>query len=193
MGTIVSSFLVVLGSITLIGIVLVSLAAYSYKRLVITFKSTSASPDFKLKPTSVVGSIFSAITGNLASAAGGFINGVRLDGQITCVNNSFVPLYLPDMDHEVSIGGKSCMKMIHTYACWLKPRGSETIPINMTLSTNDIPHVALAGLTHRGVINVEIRSRAIFGHFSYLKITSTTTKIPDYLPKVTKGKNKPPL
>ena len=137
--------------------ILVALTIYSYRKLEITFKYNSVSPDFNFKPTSVIGSIFSAITGTLVSAAGGFVNGVRLDGQVTCLNHSFLPLYLPDIEHEVLIDGKSCMNVVRTYALWLKPRASETIPINMTLTTSDLPQVALAGITHRGVINVEVQ------------------------------------
>jgi hypothetical protein len=193
METIVSWFLMVLGVITVLAIIMVVLAIYGYSRLVITLKSINASPQFKVKPGAVIGSLFSVITGNFVSAATRFIDSVRLDGQISCLNHSFVPLYLPDIEHEVSIGGKSCLNPIHTRALWLKPGASEAIPINATLSTSDIPQVALAGLTHKGVINIKIQSRVTFGSFSYTKITSISTKIPDYLPKVAKGNKKPPL
>jgi hypothetical protein len=193
MWAVVSWFLMVLGLITLLAIIFIGLAVYSYRRLVITPKSISALPELKLKPASVIGSLFSAITGDFISAAAGFINGVKINSQIACINRSLIPLYIPDIEHEVSIGGKQCLNPIHTHALWLKPGSSETIPITMTLSTNDIPQLTLAGITHKGVINIEIHSRATLGPFSYLKITNITTKIPDYLPKISKGNKKPPL
>ena len=193
MGAVVSWFLMVLGAITLMAIILAGLAVYGYSRLVITLKSISASPEFKMKPASVVGSLFSVITGNFVAAAGGFINGVRIDGQIACLNHSFVPLYLPHMEHEVSLGGKPCLHPVHTHEIWLKPGSSETMAINMTLGTSDIPQIALAGLTHGGVINIEIQSRVTFGPFSYLKINRIATKIPSYFSKAPRGDKKPPL
>jgi hypothetical protein len=184
-------FFIVLGALALLVIILLCLAVYSYRRLEISFKTVSACPDFKFKPASVIGSLFSAFTGNYIAAAGGFINGVRLDGRISVLNHSFVPLYLPAIDHEVFIGGKSCAKMIHTPALWLKPRRGEAIPISITLNTNDIPQVALAGLSKRGVIDVEIQSRVALGGYSLLKTTRTAVNIPDHLPKLSKGDKKP--
>ena len=176
-------FLAGLGGLTLLAIVICALAVYAYSRLVITFRSVSVAPDFKATPTSILGSIWNAIRGNLVSAAGGFVNGVRLDGEIICRNRSLFPLYLPDIDHEVSIGGKACENIVHTQAAWLKPLTDETIPIHFTLATGEVPHVAISGLTGLGAIDIKITSRLAFGHFSYLKITDTKAKIPDYLPK----------
>jgi hypothetical protein len=130
MGTIVSWFLMILRAITLLTIILAGLAVYGYSRMIITLKSINASPQFKVKPAAVIGSLLSIVTGNFVSAAAGFINSLRLDGQIACFNHSFVPLYLPEIEHEVSIGGKSCLSPIHTHALWLKPGSSETVPIN---------------------------------------------------------------
>jgi hypothetical protein len=183
-----SWFLIVLGFIALIAIFILGLAVYSYRRLVITVKSFSSSPDFKLKPTSVIGSLVNVITGNYVAAVAGFVNGVNLHGEIACINHSFVPLYLPGIEHKVSIGGRSCLNAFHTNAKWLWPGASNTIPIDMTISTNDIPQVALAGITHGGVIGIEMQSTVTLGHFSYLKITSITTKITDYFSKAPKGK-----
>jgi hypothetical protein len=191
-----SWFLRALGLIVLLAIIFVVLAIYCYGRLAFTLKSVSASPEFKMRPAAVIGSLFSVVTGNFisaAGAAGGLVNGVRIDGQIACLNPSFVPLYLPEIEHDVSIGGKLCQHPFHTHALWLKPGASETMPINMTLGTGDIPQVALMGLTHSGVIDIEIQSKVVFGSFSYLKVTRITTKIPDYLPKIAKSNKKPPL
>ena len=193
--TIIVWLLAVLGGVALIAVVLAALSVFSYTRLAITFKSVSASPDFKLKPASVIGSIWNAIRGDLVSAAGGFVNGVRLDGRIICKNRSIMPLYLPDIDHEVTIGGKPCENIVHTKSVWLGPFGMESIPINFTLATGEIPHVAMAGLTSRGAIDIRIKSRVAFGPLSYVKITDTKTRMPDYLPKrkkETKDKKKLP-
>jgi hypothetical protein len=188
-------FLAVLGALTLVSALLAVLVVLSYTRISVTFESVSASPDFKLNPTSVLGSIWNAIRGNLISAAGGFVNGVRLDGKIICRNRSVIPLYLPDIDHEVTVGGKACENIVHTKALWLMPGKNETIPVNFTLATGEIPYVAMSGLTSRGAIDIRIKSRAAFGPFSYVKITETKTKMPDYLPrrkKEAKDKKKPP-
>ena len=142
MWLVVSWFLIALGLITLLTIIVAGLAIYCYSRLVFKLESISASPEFKVKPAAIVGSVLSMATGDFFSAAGaaaGLINGVRIDGQIACLNHGFLPLYLPDIDHDVSIGGKQCLKTVHTSALWLKPGGSEAIPVNMTISTNDIP------------------------------------------------------
>jgi hypothetical protein len=186
--------LTILGLLTLLAVAAVAVAVFSYSRIEITFKSVSASPDFNLKPASVMGSIFNAIMGNLVGAAGGFVNGVKLDGQITCRNRSIVPLYLPNIEHEVTVGGKLCQNVVKTPARWLAPLKDEAIPINFILDKGEIPHVAIAGLTSRGAIDIRIKSRVAVGPFAYVKTTDTKTRIPDYLPKRTKdpkGKNKP--
>ena len=107
----------------------------------------------------------------------------RLDGQIIYRNRSIFPLYLPDIDHEVTICGKVCENVVHTKAAWLKPVSDEIIPIKFTLATGEIPHIAISGLTGLGAIDIKIRSRVTLGAFSYKKITETKTKIPDYFPK----------
>lgn len=187
-------FLAALGAVTLLAVILAVLTVFAYTRLVITFKSVSVSPDFNLKPASVMGSIFNAIMGNLVGAAGGFVNGVKLDGQIICRNRSIIPLYLPDIEHEVTVGGKLCQNVVKTPARWLAPLRDEAIPINFILDKGEIPHVAIAGLTSRGAIDIRIKSRVTVGPFAYVKTTDTKTRIPDYLPKRTKDlkdKNKP--
>ena len=176
-------FLAALGAFTILVVAISALAVYNYARLVITFKSISAVPDFKATRTSILGSIWSVIKGNLASASGGFENGVRMDGEIICRNRSLLPIYLPDIEHEVTISEKVCENMVHTKATWLKPRSDEAIPINFTLAAGEIPHVAISSLTGLGAIDVRIRSRVVFGPFAYIKITETKTEVPDYFPK----------
>ena len=181
MGALISWFLMVLGLIALLAIVLVALAAFCYSRLTISLKSVRVSPEFQVNPASVIGALFSLVTRSFISAAGGLIKGVRLDGQINCLNHCILPLFIPAIEHEVLIEGRRCLKTIHTGALWLKPGAGKVLPINITLSTGDIPQVALGGLTHGGDIHIEIQSRLTLGPLSYLRITSLTPNIPNTL------------
>ena len=190
MGSVIGWFMMVLGVITLLAIILAGLSIYGYSKLVITIKSVRVVPEFKIKPSTVIGSLFSIVTRNFVSAAGGLLNGIRLNGQILCLNRSFVPLYFPDIEHYITIGGKRCIDSVHTHALWLWPGSRKIVPVSATLGTNDIPQIALSGLTHKGAIKVEIQSKVSFGPFSYSKITRMITNIPNPFSKAPKDNKK---
>ena len=175
--------MIVLGAITVIALIVVLLVLFSYRRLTFTLKPISAFPEFKFKLASLIGSVVSFIARNFVSAAGGFVSGLKLNGQIIIHNHSFMPLYFPAIEHEVSIGGKSCLNTVCTRALWLRPGASVTLPVTLTVGMGDIPDVAMDGLTHGGAIAVEIKSKVTLGSFSLLKTTRTTTKRPGSLPQ----------
>jgi hypothetical protein len=193
MGTVLSWFLIVLGAATLIALILVIMALISYRGLTVTLKPVSAFPEFKFKLASLVGSAVSFIARNFILAAGGFISGVKLNGRIIIHNHSLMPLYLPAIEHEVSISGKSCLNTLCTRALWLRPGANVTLPVTLTVGTGDIPDVAMAGLTHGGAIAIIIDSKVTLGSFSLLKTTRVTVKSPKALPKPATAPSKPLL
>jgi hypothetical protein len=193
MGSAFSWVLIVLGGVTLFAILLAVLAFLSYRRLSVTIKPISAFPEFKFKLASMIGSVVSFIARNFVSAAGGFVSGVKLNGQVIIQNHSFIPLYFPAIEHQVSIGGKSCLNTVCTRSLWLKPGASVTLPVTLTVGTSDIPDVALDGLTHGGAIAVEVTSRMNLGSISLLKITRVSVNRPRALPKPARAVKTPAI
>ncbi len=172
-----SWFLIIPGVVLLLVVMLAALAFYGYRRLAISVRSVRVFPEFQVNPASIVGGLVNLLTRNFVSAAGGFIKGIKVSGQLTCFNRSRLPLYLPATEHEVLIEGTPCPGIIRIGAFWLKAGASRTFPVRIHLGKDSIPQVALVGLTRRGGVNIEICSRAKLGPFSYRRRTRFTQGI----------------
>jgi hypothetical protein len=147
------------------------IAIYGYKRLVVSFTSLRIYPEFRVNRSSLLGALVGVVTRNFVSAAGGFIKGVKVEGKINALNSGRVPLFLPASEHEVVVEGKPVPRTVRIAAFWLKPGAARVFPIYITLDKDQLPGVALGVLTRGGKIDIEIRSRARLGPFSYAKTT----------------------
>ena len=169
--------LAALGTLALAAAIAAGLTVFSYRRLKVCFGEARIQPEFQLSAGALIGAVVNVLTRNFASAAGGFIRGVRLDGKIACMNQGIVPLYLPATVHEVKIEGKTCPRSIQLCAFWLKPGATKTFPVSINLGKDDIPGLTIKVLTRGGKLNVEVKSSARLGPFSYSRTTRINTGV----------------
>lgn len=68
---------------------------------------------------------------------------VTVETTVDVHNNSFVPLYIPALEHNLSISGKSLGSPVYTQSIWLGPWGNETVPVSTSIPGNALPRILL--------------------------------------------------
>ena len=58
-------------------------------------------------------------------------------------NNSIVPLYIPALEHNLSLNGKPLCDTVYTDSIWLGPWGNETVPVSTSIPGNELPGIML--------------------------------------------------
>jgi len=163
--------LVALGVIAILAVAVVTILVRCYRRLTFSFDSVRALPEFEFSTGAVLRALVGVVTRNYTQAAGGLLKGLKVEGIIVCTNQSFTPLYLPATEHKISVEGSLCPCEVRLPAFWLKPHAARSFPVSVALNNECLPQVAIAVLSGKGVVRVEVRTRAKIGLFSYNRVT----------------------
>jgi LEA14-like dessication related protein len=142
---------------------------YGYSSLQTDFNASGVSPQFNTSVSSIAQSVINVFSGNLLGAASSLIKGLNVEGSLVLKNNSFVPIYLPDMEHTVSLNGIQTQGIIPTDSMWLAPRGSHTEPFAVLIDKADLSQVVLNLLANGGNIEISVDSSASIGGFTITK------------------------
>ena len=95
--------------------------AYGYNQLDADFDAQSISPEFDVGLGSVAGALLDLLRADPIGAVLRFVEGVRIEGDLVFINSTFVPLYLPGLEHRLTINGQECERLLRTEATWIAP------------------------------------------------------------------------
>jgi hypothetical protein len=90
-------------------------------------------------------------------------------------NNSFVPLYIPALEHNLSLNGKPFCDTVYTESIWLGSWGNETVPVQTSIPGNALPLIFLQYIQEYvqsgGSVDITVQSTA-----SIVGVTVTRTQ-----------------
>jgi len=155
--------------IILLAVATVALGAYGYNQLETDFDATNFSPEINTSLGNIIDTITDILTFNYLEAAIDLIDGVRIDGTLSFSNNSFIPLYIPEMEHQVYIEGQQCQEKFRTPSFWLGPSSHQNQTISLLVDIEDVPDILLQVLVNGGTSNVKIYSEFSLGTFTIVK------------------------
>ena len=156
-GIVKAAFIVVLTFVILIAVG-VGLTANAYSNLETDFRTSSVSPDVDVSLGSISSMLLNIATGNFLGAAIAPLKGVIIEGQIIFQNNSFIPLYLPRMEHAIKLEGQPSENSAPTQAGWLSPHETKLEPFHIEIGKAAIPTIVLGALANGGQIRVDVDS-----------------------------------
>lgn len=168
--------IIVIFVLLLVGAV-VGAEAYGYSQLQTSFQAQEVSPEIPGSRSSIWNAILNIFSGDLYSAVTSIVTGLNVEGTLTVSNPSFIPLYIPAMNHEVAIEGKKCPRAIRTQAMFIAPSSRESQRINLLISLRDLPEMALRSIANGGAIHISIVSEIGLGEFAITKTTYVQTSI----------------
>lgn len=131
----------------------------------------SVKPSFNVSVGSIVSAIGGLFSGNLLGVVGAVLEGVVVEGDIEFSNGSFLPLYLPAMDHKVSIYGTQMQESFRTEPFVLMPGETHAEEFRVLVGTDQLPQLALEAVFGGGDWDIEVESSIGFGDFSFAKRT----------------------
>jgi hypothetical protein len=88
------------------------------------------------------------------------IEGVTVDTTADIRNTTFVPLYLPEMEHALYIGDEYIGDAERTPSMWLGPWAKNPMPVSGYVPREALPAVIVALIESGGNIDVTVKSTA---------------------------------
>jgi len=140
------------------------LTAYGYSQLQTDLQIQECSPKIDATAKSGVSAI-------------NRITGLNVEGLVVFKNPSFVPLYIPTINHEIAIEGKKCQSVIQTKTMAVAPNGTVSQPISLQISSHDLPELVLHPLANGGRIHIKIVSKLSLGGYSFTRTTQVQASV----------------
>jgi len=94
------------------------------------------------------------------------IKSVTVETTVDVHNNSFVPIYIPAMEHNMSINGKPVGSPIHTPSMWIGSWGNESVPVSTSIPREALPGIILGYIISGGNIDITVQSTARIAGFT---------------------------
>jgi hypothetical protein len=88
------------------------------------------------------------------------IAGVQVDTTADIRNTTFVPLYLPEMEHALYFGDEYIGDAERTPSMWLGPWAKKPMPVSGFVPREALPAVILALIESGGSIDITVKSTA---------------------------------
>ena len=142
----------------------VGVATYGYGQLQTSLQIQQCSPEIDVTAKSGVSAV-------------NRITGLNLEVVQVFTNPSFVPLYVPPMNHEVAIEGKRCRSIIQTRAVAIAPSGRVSQSIGLQIGSHELPEVAFHPLSNGGTIDITIVSKIPLGDYSVTRTSQLQTSV----------------
>ncbi len=172
----IRGLLVFIGILAILLAGFVGLSVYGYGQLQTDFEATNVGVKTNLTASSFFSALLSALTLDYAGAVFSIIEGLEVQGGIVYSNPTFLPLYIPEMEHSISINGVSTASSSTTPAFWLAPKAEVTQPFAVLIYTEDLPEVVLSTIANGGDIAIEVSSEVFLGPFSWTKSSTSSQK-----------------
>jgi len=88
------------------------------------------------------------------------IAGIQVDTTADIHNTTFVPLYLPEMEHALYIGDEYIGDAERTPSMWLGPWAKKPMPVSGFVPRDALPDVVKALIESGGSIDITVKSTA---------------------------------
>lgn len=148
--------------VVIIAIVL-GLVAYSYTQIHISLDNMSfAGFDWNLSGTSILKSLFNALTGNLISAALSIITGIKLNLIFALSNNGIFPVYIPDISYDLSINQIKIGQGNSNVDLTINPGETKQLPLLQDFQFSSLTPVASSVIDSNGMMDVKVSGTAYF-------------------------------
>jgi hypothetical protein len=100
------------------------------------------------------------------------IRGMTANATVDVRNSTFVPLYLPAMEHQMSVGGEPVGSPLSTPSMWLGPWGKDSMEVSTYIPREELPGLIMEYLLSGGDIDMTVEST---GEVAGYTITRTQT------------------
>ncbi|UCC60780.1 MAG: hypothetical protein JSW38_06015 [Dehalococcoidia bacterium] len=89
---------------------------------------------------------------------------VAIETTVDVHNNSIVPVYIPALEHNLSLNDRPLCDTVYTPSIWLGPWGNATVPVSANIPGNALPRVMLQYIQEYvktgGSVDVKVQSTA---------------------------------
>jgi len=116
--------------------------------------------------------------------SGPLVEGVRFDGTADIHNTTFVPLYLPQMEHALYVGEEYIGDAEPTPSMWLGPWAKKPMPVSGFVPREALPAVLVALITSGGSIDITVKSTANVAGVSVTQTDVVTFSITNPQPSI---------
>ena len=149
---------IVLTVVLVVGVI-VGLGFYGYSNVKV---ESSGNNIIELKLKEGIGSLLDIIRGltlrEWLDEGGGIIDSVKIDTTVDVRNETFVPLFIPAMEHDLSIGGEPIGDPINTPSFWLAPGGNTTVSVTASVPRDQLPGLILQYIYSGGNPDITVKS-----------------------------------
>ena len=105
------------------------------------------------------------------------IAGIQVDTTADIHNATFVPLYLPQMEHALYVGDEYIGDAERTPSMWLGPWAKKPMPVSGFVPRAALPAVVLALIESGGSIDITVKSTATVAGVTVTKTDIVTFSI----------------
>jgi len=189
MKSIIRFIITAVAVIFFLAVATIALGVYGYNQLETDFDATNFSPEINTSPENIISTITDILSFNYLEAAIDLIDGVRIEGTLSFSNNSFIPLFIPGMEHQVYIEGQQCQEKFRTPSFWLGPSSHRDQTISLLVDLEDVPEILLQVLVNGGTSNVQIYSEFSLGTFTIVKESTKSFSVNNSLASFLTGES----
>jgi hypothetical protein len=86
------------------------------------------------------------------------IESVTVETTVDVHNNSFVPIFIPSMEHNLSVNGETVGGPIHTPSMWIGSWGKESVPVSTSVPREALPGIILGYIVSGGDFDITVQS-----------------------------------
>ena len=175
----------VLGIVLLILLVLAGatagLAYYGYSNLEVEFgEFTGLQPEFSIDADSLREAMEGLTVLEKLSVLRQYLDEVGIEATGELHNSTFVPLYIPPLDHELYVDGELLGGPVHTESMWLGSQETLSVPVEVRMPVAELPPRVIQLVYSGGSIDVTVESAGMVGPFpvSTTSVVSITVANP---------------
>jgi LEA14-like dessication related protein len=117
------------------------------------------------------------------------LKGIRIEGTVDVHNTTFVPLFVPDLEHNLSIDSELIGSTIHTPSFWMAPWGNETVPVSASVPRDQLPGMILRYIYSGGNIDITVESTTKIAGISINKTQTLPFRVTNPIITVLLGSN----
>jgi hypothetical protein len=160
-------------------IVVIAGTGFGYSQLQVQRSgSLSITPALKTDIGSIGSAIFSVFSGDLGAAAESVIEGVRFKGTVEVANESFVPVFIPKLEHHVFVQQVATYTTFDTPSRFLAPGASAEFEFDFIVPVDGLAQVALNIILDGGDLRLNIDSALGVGPLSVTNRAEFVESIP---------------